>query len=136
MEDRINGITSYLRKVAADASETFSVLSAEQLNWKSEQGWSVGQCFEHIVKANTEFYPEFEKLATGSRTNSFWETWSPFSHPVIFKAVALAKVDHIEPVPGPPLPIVGRVEQLLHELRIGIRRFVLGEGFNLFGGRR
>ena len=79
MDDRINGITSDLRKVAADASETFGVLSAEQLNWKSEQGWSVGQCFEHIVKANTEFYPEFEKLATGSRTNSFWETWSPFS---------------------------------------------------------
>jgi hypothetical protein len=57
-------------------------------------------------------------------------------HSVIFKAVALAKMSHIEPVPRPSLAIMGRIEQLLHELRPGIRRIVLGEGFNFFGRRR
>ncbi len=80
MDERINGITSELRKVAEDAEEAFGVLTAEQLNWKpAEKSWSVGQCFEHIIKTNHQFYPEFDKLSAGTRTNSFWEKWSPFS---------------------------------------------------------
>lgn len=80
MDDRIASITSELRKVAQDAEESFGVLTAEQLNWKpAEKSWSVGQCFEHVIKTNHQFYPEFDKLAAGTRTNSFWENWSPFT---------------------------------------------------------
>jgi hypothetical protein len=80
MDQRITGITSALKQVADDASATFGNLSAEQLNWKpAENSWSVGQCFEHIIKTNTEFYPEFEKLASGSRKNTFFQNYSPFS---------------------------------------------------------
>ena len=80
MDERISNLTSELRKVAVDAEETFGVLTAEQLNWKpAENSWSVGQCFDHLIKTNHKFYPEFEKLAAGTRTNSFWENWSPFS---------------------------------------------------------
>lgn len=80
MDDRISGIVSDLRKVSDDTLETFGGLSAEQLNWKpSANGWSVGQCFEHLIKTNLEFYPEFEKLAAGTRKNSFWENWSPLT---------------------------------------------------------
>jgi hypothetical protein len=50
------------------------------LNWKpAEDSWSVGQCFEHIIKTNAEFYPEFEKLASGSRKNTFFQNYSPLS---------------------------------------------------------
>ncbi len=80
MNDRINDIRSDLQKVADDTQREFGPFSVEQLNWKpSEKGWSVGQCFEHIIKTNLEFYPEFEKLASGKRKNSFWESWSPFT---------------------------------------------------------
>jgi hypothetical protein len=80
MDQRITGITSALKQVADDARANFGSLSSEQLNWKpSENCWSVGQCLEHVIKTNQEFYPEFEKLASGSRRNSFFETYSPFS---------------------------------------------------------
>ena len=80
MDERINSITSDLSQVAADARAAFGAFSPEQLNWKpSEKSWSVGQCFDHIIKTNHEFYPEFAKLASGERTNSFWENWSPFT---------------------------------------------------------
>lgn len=80
MDERINTITSGMQSVADDARAAFGALSAEQLNWKpSEKGWSVGQCFEHIIKTNLEFYPEFERLASGTRKNSIWENISPFT---------------------------------------------------------
>ena len=80
MDERITGITSALREVADDTRATFGNLSSEQLNWKpAENCWSVGQCLEHIIKTNQEFFPEFAKLASGERKNSFFENYSPFS---------------------------------------------------------
>ncbi len=80
MDERITQVTSDLRKVADDARATFGNLTPEQLNWKpGEKSWSVGQCLEHIIKANEEFYPEFEKLSSGTRKNSFLESYSPLS---------------------------------------------------------
>ena len=80
MDERITQITSDLRQVADDARATFGGLTSEQLNWKAtENSWSVAQCFEHIIKTNEEFFPEFEKLASGERKNSFFERFSPFS---------------------------------------------------------
>lgn len=80
MDERINFVTTEMQKVADDASGSFGALSHEQLNWKpAEKSWSVAQCLDHVIRANSEFYPEFEKLASGKRKNSFWENWSPFS---------------------------------------------------------
>lgn len=81
MDDpRISYITSEMQNVADDAKSTFGGLTSDQLNWKpGEKSWSVGQCLDHLIKTNEQFYPEFEKLASGDRTNSFIENWSPFS---------------------------------------------------------
>jgi len=80
MDERITGITSALKQVAEDARTNFGTLSSEQLNWKpGEKSWSVGQCFEHIIKTNEQFYPEFEKLASGVRKNNFIESYSPLT---------------------------------------------------------
>jgi len=80
MDERIKQITSDLKKVADETQATFGGLSSEQLNWKpAAESWSVGQCFEHIIKTNEQFYPEFEKLAGGTRKNSFFENYSPFT---------------------------------------------------------
>jgi len=80
MDERIQNITSEMSKAAEDARSSFGELSVEQLNWKpSENGWSVAQCLDHVIKTNHEFDAEFEKLASGNRQNSFWENYSPFS---------------------------------------------------------
>ena len=80
MDERIIGITSALSQVVDDTQSAFGNLSLEQLNWKpAENSWSIGQCFEHIIKTNEEFYPEFDKLASGRRKNTLFQTYSPFS---------------------------------------------------------
>src|SRR5688572_33143911 len=80
MDERIQTITESLAQVADDARSAFGAFTNEQLNWKpAEKSWSVGQCLDHIIRTNHEFDAEFEKLASGTRQNSFWENYSPFS---------------------------------------------------------
>ncbi len=80
MDERIKKITSDMSAVATDAAASFGGLTPEQLNWKpSEKGWSVAQCLDHIILTNHEFDAEFNKLATGTRKNSFWENYSPLT---------------------------------------------------------
>ncbi|MGQ0541789.1 MAG: DinB family protein [Blastocatellia bacterium] len=80
MSDRIKEVTKAMTVVAEDAGASFGSLTELQLNWKpAEKSWSVGQCLDHIIKTNHEFDPEFERLASGNRKNSFWENWSPFT---------------------------------------------------------
>ncbi|MBA3335641.1 MAG: DinB family protein [Acidobacteria bacterium] len=69
-----------ITEIGQRAELTFGHLSADQINWKpSAAGWSVGQCFEHLIKANELFYDELEKIGNGTRKNSFLESYSPLS---------------------------------------------------------
>ena len=80
MNDDLNSLTAELQKIADDARAVFGNLPADQINWKpSADGWSVGQCFEHLIKTNELFFPELERIASGERANSFWERYSPLS---------------------------------------------------------
>src|SRR5690349_10634307 len=73
-------LISELEKISGDVRSTFGNLSAEQLNWRvSAASWSVGQCFEHLIKTNSLFFPELEKIEQGTRKNSFLENYSPLS---------------------------------------------------------
>ena len=80
MDERITQITSDMWAIAEDVRKTFGNLSGEQLNWKpGENSWSVAQCLDHIIKTNDQFGPEFERLASGNRKNTFWQNYSPFT---------------------------------------------------------
>lgn len=80
MNTEISNLLSELETISGDARETFGNLSPEQINWKPDaDGWSVGQCFEHLIKTNALFFPELERIAAGERKNSFWENYSPLS---------------------------------------------------------
>jgi len=69
-----------ITEIGQKAELAFGNLSAEQINWKpSPEGWSVGQCFEHLIKTNLLFFPELKRIADGERKNSFWENYSPLS---------------------------------------------------------
>lgn len=76
----MNEVISELEQIAENMRRAFGGFSGEQINWKpSDESWSVGQCFEHLIKTNELFYDELEKIAAGTRQNSFWENWSPLS---------------------------------------------------------
>lgn len=80
MNERIKDVTTELNAIAADARDSFGSLSGEQLNWKpAAESWSVAQCLDHLIKTNEQFYPEFDKLASGNRKNTFWQNYSPFT---------------------------------------------------------
>ena len=80
MNSENTNIASELELISADAQTTFGNLSAAQINWKpSATGWSVGQCFEHLIKTNELFYDELEKIGNGTRKNSLLESYSPLS---------------------------------------------------------
>ncbi|HEX8289508.1 MAG TPA: DinB family protein [Pyrinomonadaceae bacterium] len=73
-------VISELETISADARKTFGNLSPEQINWRpSAESWSVGQCFEHLIKTNELFYDELDKISGGTRRNSFLENYSPLS---------------------------------------------------------
>src|SRR5262249_49387090 len=48
--------------------------SAEQINWKpSEDEWSIGQCFDHLIIANRPFLTVIEEIQQGRRRRRAWE---------------------------------------------------------------
>jgi hypothetical protein len=80
MNGQSSDLISELEKISENARKTFGRLSPAQINWRAAaESWSVGQCFEHLIKTNELFYGELEKIAGGNRKNSFWENWSPFT---------------------------------------------------------
>ena len=70
----------------------FPGLTGQQLNWKpGPDQWSIAQCFDHLVTANNAFFPIFEKILSGEKKNTFWESlpWLPaFWGKMLIKAVA------------------------------------------------
>lgn len=73
-------IISELERIAEDARNAFGLLSPEQINWRvSAESWGVGQCFEHLIKINSAYFPEFESIIKGEKKQKIWETYSPFS---------------------------------------------------------
>ncbi len=80
VNENLHNIIDEIVEIGQKAEFTFGSLNAEQINWKpSADGWSVGQCFEHLMKANSLFFPELKKIAGETRKNSFWENYSPLS---------------------------------------------------------
>jgi DinB superfamily len=80
MNNEFEIVTSELQTISADTQKAFGKLSAEQINWKpSETDWSVGQCFEHLIKSNELFFDKLDEIADGKHKHSFLESYSPLS---------------------------------------------------------
>src|SRR4051794_16012592 len=76
----VENVNTQFEAVSADVRATFGLLTSEQLNWKPlPEAWSVAQCLDHLIKSNEEFFPEFDKVAAGTRKNSLWESYSPLT---------------------------------------------------------
>jgi hypothetical protein len=80
MEKDVAKITSEIDLITADVQQKFGGLSGEQLNWKpAAESWSIGQCIDHLIKTNEIYSEDFKAVANGTRSQSAWERWSPFS---------------------------------------------------------
>jgi len=90
--EHLSGLVSAANAIADEALAGFGDLTAPQLNWKpGAKQWSVAQCFDHLVTANQAFFPTFEKVLSGEKKNTFWESlpWLPaFWGKMLIKAVA------------------------------------------------
>jgi hypothetical protein len=76
----LSELVGQLEAITADAREVFGGLDERQVNWKpSAESWSVGQCFDHLVKTNASFFAALERIARGERKESLLERWSPLS---------------------------------------------------------
>ena len=63
-----------VEEVAADARATFGRLSPAQLNWKpSDEQWSVGQCFDHLIVTNRMLFPTLKKIVKGEKKTRLYE---------------------------------------------------------------
>lgn len=80
MANDVDGVISELEGVSEDVRNNFGRLSTEQVNWKpAPDSWSVGQCIDHLIMSNEEFFPELDKIVAGTRKNTLWQSWSPLS---------------------------------------------------------
>jgi hypothetical protein len=76
----LGGMLDELRAIGEDARKVFGRLSPAQLNWKpSAERWSVGQCFDHLIVTNRTFFPDMERVASGTYKTSMWGRVSPLS---------------------------------------------------------
>ena len=80
VQGELGVLVGQLGEVAEEARREFGPLSAAQVNWKpSAEEWSVGQCFEHLIKTNGGFVNVLEGIARGEHRPGAWERWSPLS---------------------------------------------------------
>src|SRR2546428_8934283 len=88
----LSGLVSAAIAIMDESLAGFGDLTAPQLNGKpSADQWSVAQCFDHLLKANEAFFPIFDKVLSGEKKNTFWESlpWLPaFWGKMLIKAVA------------------------------------------------
>jgi len=72
----LNGI---ITEVEQQAGRNFSSLDTTQLNWKpSPEKWSIGQCLEHLVISNRNYFPFFDKILAGTYKLGFFQRLNPF----------------------------------------------------------
>jgi DinB family protein len=58
--------------IARDAKTLFGHLNPQQLNWKpAHDSWSVAQCLDHLISANREYYPAFDRILKGEYRKTF-----------------------------------------------------------------
>lgn len=98
-KQKVNFKNTYLTELIAGSKAFFprfekelGGLSNEQLNWKpNPDSWSVGECLDHLIISNRNYFPMLTAVAKGDQHQSFW-TKLPILHnfwgKTIFKAVA------------------------------------------------
>jgi hypothetical protein len=92
MNAEISKLISSIEDSSKQVKESFSSLTETQLNWKpAPDKWSAGECIEHLIVTNKQYYPALDKIIKGEHKNSFWQSVSPLSGlwgSILIKAVS------------------------------------------------
>lgn len=79
-ENLINAILQKGKEAKEKIIQEFSDISLEQLNWKSSpESWSIAQCLEHLIIADSSYFNDLEKITGGNFKMDLWEKYSPFT---------------------------------------------------------
>jgi hypothetical protein len=63
-----------LESVAEDAEATFGSLDGRQLNWRPDATrWSVAQCFDHLLTANSLMFDALDGASSGTAPSTVWQ---------------------------------------------------------------
>ena len=63
-----------LDNIAREAQATFGGYNTRQLNWRPDAaGWSVAQCFDHLLTANRLMFHAAEAALINARPRTFWQ---------------------------------------------------------------
>jgi hypothetical protein len=69
-------IISITEKIIQD----FGNLDSNQLNWKhSDKSWSIGQCFDHLIRTNEQYMNKLYSVNAKDFRMSFWEKFNPLT---------------------------------------------------------
>src|SRR6188474_3695498 len=65
--------------VQGQVEQQFSSLTHQQLNCKTEPGkWSIAQCLQHLILANSNYFSTFDKVLEGNYKLSLFQRLNPF----------------------------------------------------------
>jgi hypothetical protein len=68
-----------LEDIAREAQATFGALTPAQLNWQPEATrWSVAQCFDHLLTANSMMFRAADEALDQSRSKTVWQRMPVF----------------------------------------------------------
>jgi DinB superfamily len=71
----LSQILSEAEAISKSAQAAFGQLNVEQINWKPNvESWSVGQCFDHLVTVNRQFFPQFDQIIRGEKRTTLWQS--------------------------------------------------------------
>jgi len=60
--------------IAKEAKSIFGALNFRQINWKpSAESWSIGQCFDHLMTTNRQYFPQFDQIIRGEKRWTLWQ---------------------------------------------------------------
>jgi hypothetical protein len=70
----LSSLVTEAGRISQEAINTFGHLSPEQLNWKrSSAEWSIGQCFDHLIQTNSNYFPLLERIIAGAQPRTLWQ---------------------------------------------------------------
>jgi hypothetical protein len=64
----LSEIIDHAEIIAREAKAIFGALDFRQINWKpSAESWSIGQCFDHLMTTNRQYFPQFDQIIKGEK---------------------------------------------------------------------
>src|SRR5215210_3371339 len=67
-------VRTQLEALAREAQDTFGSLDDRQLNWQpNETRWSIGQCFEHLLRANQLMFRAVDDALNEASPRTIWQ---------------------------------------------------------------